>query len=73
MHLNMVAYDGKEFENSLKPFMELFRETANVEIISGAGNTDLLCAMEDADENIYKMNVDAKQEELVLKKLMQED
>lgn len=54
------SHDGKEFENSLKPFMELFRETANVEIISGAGNTDLLCAMEDATDNIYKMNVDAK-------------
>ena len=40
--------------------MELFRETANVEIISGAGNTDLLCAMEDDHDNIYKMNVDAK-------------
>ena len=52
--------DGKDFENSLKPFMELFRETLNVEIISGAGNTDLLCAMEDADESIYKLNVDAK-------------
>lgn len=54
------SHDGKEFENSLKPFMELFRETANVEIISGAGNTDLLCAMADAEDNIYKMNVDAK-------------
>lgn len=54
------SHDGKEFENSLKPFMELFRETTTVEIISGAGNTDLLCAMEDVDEKIYKMNVDAK-------------
>ena len=54
------SHDGKEFENSLKPFMELFREAANVEIISGAGNTDLLCTMEDAEESLYKMNVDAK-------------
>lgn len=54
------SHDGREFENSLKPFMELFRETANVEIISGSGNTDLLCAMEDAADNIYKINVDAK-------------
>lgn len=52
--------DGSEFEQSLKPVIELFRETCNVEIISGAGNTDLLCAMEDAYEQIYKMNVDAK-------------
>lgn len=54
------SHDGKEFENSLKPLMELFRETCNVEIISGAGNTDLLCAMEDSNLDIYKMNVDAK-------------
>lgn len=54
------SHDGKEFENSLKPLMELFRETCNVEIISGAGNTDLLCAMEDIDKKIYKLNVDAK-------------
>ncbi len=52
--------DGSEFEHSLKPVIELFRETCNVEIIAGAGNTDLLCAMEDENENIYKMNVDAK-------------
>lgn len=54
------SHDGKEFENSLKPLMELFRETCNVEIISGAGNTDLLCAMEEENLDIYKMNVDAK-------------
>lgn len=54
------SHDGKDFENSLKPFMELFRETINVEIISGAGSTDLLCAMEDDNNIIYKMNVDAK-------------
>ncbi len=52
--------DGSEFEHSLKPVIELFRETCNVEIIAGAGNTDLLCAMEDENEDIYKMNVDAK-------------
>lgn len=53
--------DGKEFEYALDPFMNLFRETRNVEIISGAGNTDLLCTMEDYNtERLYKMNVDAK-------------
>ena len=52
--------DGKDFEDALEPFMNLFRETCNVEIISGAGNTDLLCAMEDINADIYKMNVDAK-------------
>lgn len=54
------SHDGKEFENSLKPLIYLFRETCNVEIISGAGNTDLLCAMENENDEIYKMNVDAK-------------
>lgn len=57
--------DGKEFEKSLKPVFELFREALNVEVISGAGDTDLLCSFEDIDlpssfENIYKVNVDAK-------------
>lgn len=55
--------DGKEFEASLKPIIELFKETRNVEIISGSGNTDLLCAMEDtsvSNGRLYKMNVDAK-------------
>lgn len=52
--------DGKSFENSLKPVFELFRENRNVEIISGAGDTDLLCVMEDSDDTLYKINVDAK-------------
>ncbi len=53
--------DGKEFETALEPFMELFRETRNIEIISGAGNTDLLCTMENFEnDSLYKMNVDAK-------------
>lgn len=53
--------DGKEFENALKPFMELFSETINVEILSGAGNTDLLCTMEELpSEQKYNMNVEAK-------------
>jgi hypothetical protein len=53
--------DGKEFENALKPFLELFRESVNVEILSGAGKTDLLCTMEEnTSKSLYKMNVDAK-------------
>ena len=53
--------DGRDFEEALEPFMYLFRETLNVDIISGAGNTDLLCTMEEAlSERLYKMNVDAK-------------
>lgn len=53
--------DGKEFENALKPFVELFREAVNVEILSGPGNTDLLCSMEDiSQQSIYNVNVEAK-------------
>lgn len=59
------SVDGKDFEASLKPVFELFREVLNVEIISGSGDTDLLCSIEDTKlpsdiENIYKINVDGK-------------
>lgn len=56
------AVDGKDFEKSLKPIFNLFRETLNVEIISGSGDTDLLCTMEKLNKtrDIYKINVDAK-------------
>ena len=54
------SHDGSDFEKSLKPFIELFRETANVEIIAGSGDTDLLCVMEKGNNSLYKMNVDAK-------------
>lgn len=52
--------DGKSFEYSLKPVFEMFRENRNVEIISGSGDTDLLCTMDDEYDNLYKVNVDAK-------------
>lgn len=53
--------DGKEFENAIKPFVELFKEAVNVEILSGPGNTDLLCTMEEQSSlNLYNMNVEAK-------------
>lgn len=62
--------DGKEFEQALKPFIELFRETENVEIISGAGNTDLLCAMRNIDTDVvYNMNVDAKTRKSALEEI----
>lgn len=64
------SHDGKEFENALKPFMELFKETIDVEIIAGAGNTDLLCTMEDlSSDELYKMNVDAKTRNTALSEL----
>lgn len=52
--------DGKSFENSLQPIFELFRESRNVQIISGAGDTDLLCVMSNSSDTLYKINVDAK-------------
>lgn len=53
--------NGTEFERALKPFIQLFAETCDVEIISGPGNTDLLCSMEELPTgDIYKMNVDGK-------------
>jgi hypothetical protein len=53
--------DGKEFENALKPFVKLFKEAINVEILSGPGNTDLLCTMEEQPSlTMYNMNVEAK-------------
>lgn len=56
------SVDGKDFEKSLKPVFELFRENLNVEIISGAGDTDLLCVFDDSIRELpdYKVNVEAK-------------
>lgn len=59
-HSKYGTKDGKSFENSLKPVFEMFRENRNVEIISGSGDTDLLCMMDDGYDNFYKVNVDAK-------------
>ena len=52
--------DGKEFESALQPFMHLFRETLDVKILSGSGNTDLECVMEDNGGPDYKVNIEAK-------------
>lgn len=53
--------DGREFETALKPFMELFTEAVNIEPIGGAGNTDVLCTMEELpSHDLYNMNVEAK-------------
>ena len=52
--------DGKTFERSLKPLFEIFRENRSVEIISGSGDTDLLCVMDNEKDELYKVNVDAK-------------
>lgn len=54
--------DGRDFENSLKPVFELFREVLNVSLIGGPGRTDLLCTIKESEleNNLFKVNVDAK-------------
>ncbi len=52
--------DGKSFEESLKPVLELFRESRNVQLIGGPGDTDILCVMLENTDKLYKVNVDAK-------------
>lgn len=52
--------DGKDLENALKPVFELFQQVENVSIISGSGDTDLLCALRDDDDSFYNINVDGK-------------
>ena len=52
--------DGKELENALKDVFELFQQVENVSIISGSGDTDLLCALRDDNDNFYNINVDGK-------------
>lgn len=52
--------DGQDFEKSLKPVFELFKQAENVELIGGSGDTDILCAMRAPDDTLYKINVDAK-------------
>lgn len=63
------SHDGKEFENALTPFMYLFRETRNVDNLGGSGNTDLLCAIEDENGNIHKINIDAKTRKVGLEEI----
>lgn len=61
--VHMARYgsrDGQDFEKSLKSLFELFKQAVNVEMISGAGDTDILCAMRDEDDSLYKINVDGK-------------
>lgn len=53
--------DGKSFEESLKEVFDLFKQTLKAEVISGSGDTDVLCAMKDCEnDEIYKINVDGK-------------
>jgi len=52
--------DGQDFEKSLKPLFELFKQAEYVEPIGGSGDTDILCTMRAGDDSLYKINVDAK-------------
>lgn len=51
--------DGKDFEYALKEVFEIFDDIINIEILSGAGQTDILCVFNDKI-NPFKFNVDAK-------------
>ncbi|AHK22647.1 AlwI restriction endonuclease [Candidatus Hepatoplasma crinochetorum Av] len=54
------SLDGKEFENSLKPIFKLFREEISTEIISGSGDTDLIFIFRDFNDQVNKINIEAK-------------
>lgn len=67
--------DGKDFEKALKDCFDLFREVKKSEIISGSGDTDIVCCIEDNEGKPYKINVDAKKtgkavQSLVAKRLI---
>mgnify|MGYP005666559193 CR=1 FL=1 len=51
--------DGKDFEQAVKDVMDLFEDVPYTEIISGAGDTDILCVFRNNDES-FKFNVDSK-------------
>lgn len=54
------SVDGKDFERSLEPVFKLFDRVIDASIISGSGDTDLLCVIDAGDNTEYKINVDAK-------------
>ncbi|ARR00910.1 hypothetical protein [Campylobacter porcelli] len=62
LHLSKYgSNDGKDFEFALKDSFELFREIKECEIISGSGDTDIICGVLNENDTIpYKINVDAK-------------
>jgi hypothetical protein len=51
--------DGKDFEKSLLDTFEIFDDIINTELISGSGETDILCVYRENDD-VFKINVDAK-------------
>jgi len=61
--------DGKSFEESLSNVFRLFREAEQVNIISGSGDTDILCKMKNDKKDIYKINVDAKTTQKILSQI----
>ena len=54
--------EGTDFENSLKPVFELFRENIKVDVLSGPGNPDLICVFVDRNniDSNYTINIEAK-------------
>lgn len=54
------SIDGKDFEKSLKPVFELFDKVIRADIISGSGDTDILCIAENSNNETFKINIDGK-------------
>ena len=57
------SVDGKDFENSLKPVFELFDKVIKATVISGSGDTDVLCVVDGTDldyKEVFKVNVEGK-------------
>ena len=52
--------DGKDFEKSVKEVIDLFDDIVHTEIISGSGDTDILCVLEKESLNRIKFNIDPK-------------
>ena len=66
IHLSKFgSNDGKDFENIVKEAMDLFQDVVHTEIISGSGDTDILCVFQDNTEK-FKFNVDPKKSKKTL-------
>lgn len=60
IHLSKFgSNDGRDFESAVKEVMDLFDERVHTEIISGSGDTDILCVF-NLEDRLKKFNVDSK-------------
>ncbi len=51
---------GKSFEIAVQKVFDLFEDVKYTELISGSGDTDVLCIFENQDLNELKFNIDTK-------------